>query len=241
MNIAKYDSIAEWYDESVRTNSLLHDMVVPVLLGLIGNVEDKSICDLACGQGIIARQLAQKGARVTGVDIAEKLLAIAQRYEDREPWGIAYLHDDVQTLAILEDASFDGVLCNMSLMDVADIAAAFRSIRRILRTGGWFVFSITHPCFQTPGSTWMESESGTVSRVVNNYFNERFWYSENASGVRGQVGAYHCMLSTYLNTLIEAGLSLERIVEPQAIGNVAERVPGNKEVPAALVVLCRKR
>ncbi|HAL49192.1 MAG TPA: class I SAM-dependent methyltransferase, partial [Dehalococcoidia bacterium] len=46
------------------------------------------------------------------------------------------------------------------------------------------------------------------------YFAEGFWRSENPDGVRGKVGAHHRTLSTYLNGLVEAGLSLERLVEP---------------------------
>jgi len=48
-------------------------------------------------------------------------------------------------------------------------------------------------------------------------------------------------LSTYLNALITAGLSLERITEPVATGQLAKRVPGYQEVPLALLILCRSK
>jgi ubiquinone/menaquinone biosynthesis C-methylase UbiE len=235
--VSSYDQIAEWYDESIRANTLIHDLVVPVLFDLLGTVCGLQICDLACGQGIIARRLAQAGATVVGVDISLKLLDIAQREEASTPLGINYIHDDAQMLSVLNDASVDSVLCNMALMDIPDIVAALRAVQRVLRSQGQFVFSITHPCFLTPGSYWLEQENGTRSRVVDRYFNESFWRSENAAGVRGKVGAYHRTLSTYMNALIMAGLTIERIVEPQAAG---ERLPGYEEVPIAIVMLCRK-
>jgi hypothetical protein len=54
----------------------------------------------------------------------------------------------------------------------------------------------------------MDKADGTVWRAVRGYFQEVFWRSDNRSGVRGQVGAYHHTLSTYINRLVEAGLRL---------------------------------
>jgi ubiquinone/menaquinone biosynthesis C-methylase UbiE len=235
-----YDEIADWYDDSVESSSLVHELVLPPLFDLIGNVEGLRVCDVACGQGVVARHLAKSGAAVVGVDTSARLLDIARRYEAEEPLGIVYQHDDAQALATLPDTAFDGVACNMSLMDILDVAATFRAVHRILRPNGWFVFLMTHPCFQTPTSTWMDQADGTVWRAVGGYFQEVFWRSDNRSGVRGQVGAYHRMLSTYVNRLVEAGLSLERLCEPQASGHIAERMPGYGEVPAVLVARCRK-
>ncbi len=240
MTVSNYDQIAQWYDESILSSSLIHELLGPSLFDLLGNIEGQHICDLACGQGIIARLLAAKGATVVGIDISEKLLEIAQRHEDAGPPGITYLRDDAQTLHAVEDAAFDGVICNMALMDIPDIASTFRTIWRVLRPNGWFICVITHPCFQTPSSTWSTKEDGTVSREVQGYFAEGFWRSDNPNGVRGLVGAYHRMLSTYLNTLTESGLILERVLEPQATGPIATSRRWYEEVPAALLVRCRK-
>src|SRR5919198_230000 len=116
MTDSAYDEIAEWYDDSVKSSSLIHDLLLPSLFDLIGNVEGLRVCDLACGQGVVARHLAKSGATVVGVDTSARLLDIAQRYEVEEPLGIVYRHDDAQTLATLPDAAFDGVVCNMALM-----------------------------------------------------------------------------------------------------------------------------
>ncbi len=241
MTTSHYDRIADWYNESIRSGLLIHDLVVPELLNLAGDIQGKHICDLACGQGVIARQLAHKGASVVGVDIAEKMLAFARQHEETEPLGIVYLHDDAQTLSSIADATFDGTICNMSLMDITDIRATFQTVHRILREGGWFAFSITHPCFQTPASTWMNAEDGAVYRGVRGYFTEGFWRSDNPRGVRGQVGANHRMLSTYLNALAEAGFLLEHMVEPQATDQIAASIPGYTVVPAAILIRCKRR
>ena len=240
MTSSSYDQIADWYNESVRSDLLLYELFVPDLMRLIGNVEGQHICDLACGQGVIARHLAQMGASVIGIDVAGKLLEYARRDEESEPLGIVYLHDDAQTLSSIADATFEGVLCNMALVDIPDIDATCHTVHRILREGGWFAFSITHPCFLTPVSTWEIAADGSVSREVRGYFSEGFWRSDNPRGVRGQVGAYHRMLSGYLNALAEAGFLLERVVEPRATGQIAASIPGYTEVPVAFVARCKR-
>ncbi len=227
--MSDYDQIAEWYDQSVRAGSLSHDFVEPILFDLMSNVRGIRICDLACGQGTTARKLAQRGAIVVGVNLSAKLLKIAQYEEQRKPLGVTYIHDAAQTLITLNDATFDGVLCNMALMDIPDIEAVFQQVRRILSPSGWFVCAIVHPCFPTPKSWWVTDEQGRIGRAVQDYFEEGFWRSDNVNGVRGQVGAYHRTLSTYINSLADAGFMLTHIVEPQATGQLAERVPGYKE------------
>lgn len=115
---ALYDEIAAWYDASVRGGSLLTDLALHSLLELIGDAADRQICDLACGQGLVARELARRGARVTGIDLSAKLLEIARRDEANEPLGISYQRDDAQALATIGGVQFDGVACNLALMDI---------------------------------------------------------------------------------------------------------------------------
>jgi ubiquinone/menaquinone biosynthesis C-methylase UbiE len=215
MPVAAYDQIAEWYDGVIGAGLPLGGAP---LLALTGDVAGQRLCDLACGQGVIARELTRRGAQVVGTDLSGRLLTIARRYEQAEPRGIAYLRADAQALGAVRDAVFDGVVCSLALMDIPDLGATARTVARVLRPGSWFVFSITHPCFQGPASRGIEvfQEDGTPVREASGYFKEGFWRSDYAQGVRGQVGAHHRTLSTYLNSMTEAGLILERVVEPPA-------------------------
>ncbi len=243
MTLAAYDDIAEWYDSYINEGSqgsLFEELILPSLLEAVGDVRGKRIADIACGQGVAARRLAMRGATVVGVDLSLKLLEMARQYEEQQPMGIIYLQDDAQTLGTLLDNSFDGAVCNMALMDISNLGAALRAVYRILDAGGWFTFIITHPCFQTPNSRWMDRGSGQQSREVWGYFDEGFWVSDNPLGVRSRVGAHHRTLSTYVSTLFEAGLTLTHLLEPQATDELALRVPGYAEVPAVLVVRAAK-
>lgn len=221
---APYDEIADWYDAMVRSGRMGIEASCDVLLRLAGPVAGLDICDLACGQGVIARALARAGALATSIDLSAKLLTIAQAEEAARPLGITYLQDDACTGAALPTAAFDGATCNMALMDIPDLTAALATARRILRPGGWFAFAITHPCVQMPGGYWDRRADGRVARILGDYYAEGFWRSDPRSpGVRAKVGAHHRTLSTLVNSLVAAHLAIERIEEPRPDLTTEER------------------
>ena len=246
MPVKTYDDIAEWYDAWVGTHSMHEDAFFPAVATLMGEVAGRRICDLACGQGRVARHLADLGACVIGIDLSAKLLAIARRYEESEPRGIKYVQADACNLDYRALGLFDGVVCFMALMDIPDLAPTLHSVACMLRPGGWFVFAILHPCFHTSQSGEMETPQGVV-RTIGSYFEEGYWRSDSRPGPPGKVGAYHRTLSTYLNALTDAGLQLVRLSEPQATSAVVDSPslsglsrPVWTQVPAILVVSCRK-
>jgi len=238
MTHASYNDIAEWYDQFLQARPVYTEVILPNLLALVGEVEGEVICDLACGQGWVARELARRGAQVTGLDLAPNLLALAQRYEEQEPLGIVYVQGDAQRAEPLSDDQFTGCVCVMALINIPDLQTTFQSIRRILKSGGWLVFAIPHPCFEAPHAQWtsLPDPEHPLGRIVTGYFAERQWFSSNPDGVRSRVGDYHRMLSTYLNQLISAGFVLERVLEPTPSARQAERVPGNREIPTLLLI-----
>ncbi|WP_201362462.1 class I SAM-dependent methyltransferase [Dictyobacter formicarum] len=241
-----YDDIAEWYDQWIGAHSMREDRFFSAIEALIGEVSGQRICDLACGQGRVARYLVDLGARVVGVDLSSKLLAIARHHEKTEPRGIDYVQADARSLDDKMLGMFDGVVCSMALMDIPDLAPTLHSVARILRPGGWFAFSILHPCFHTSQSGEMETPEGTI-RIIGRYFSEGYWRSDARPGPPGKVGAYHRTLSTYVNALTDAGLQLVRLSEPGPTSAVPDspslsRIdrPVWAEVPSVLVASCRK-
>jgi len=238
MTKSTYDAIASWYDNIVRTDSLINDVVTSPLLNLIGDVQGQKACDLACGQGRIARELKQRGAEVIGVDLSADLIEIAQREELSN--AIKYIVDDAQTLSSIEDECFDLVVCNLALMDIPDLNKTLKNVWRILRAEGNFVFSITHPCFEAPHAQWVTAPDGKVSREISNYVEEGFWRSTYSEGVRGKVGAHHRMLSTYVNALAQTGFTIIQIVEPVATPDETNQVSRFQSIPAFMLMHCHK-
>ena len=87
MTTSAYDEIADWYDGWVGEDPAQDDPLFHVVETLMGDVAGRRVCDLACGQGRVARRLAELGAMVVGIDLSARLLEIARRREARRPGG----------------------------------------------------------------------------------------------------------------------------------------------------------
>lgn len=235
-----YDEHAEWYDSVVRSGTIVQDAAMNALQNLAGDVAGQKICDLGSGQGILARAFADRGARVVGVDTSVKLLSIARAEEATHARGIEYLEMDAANLAAIPAESFDAVFSNLALMDIHDLAGTAKSVHHVLKPGGWFAFTVMHPCFQTPDSHWITDDVAT-GRLVRGYFVEQYWSSDRGTGMRTRVGAIHRTISTYLNTLLAADLALEVIAEPRLPRESGKLEPAYDVVPAILAARFLKR
>jgi len=232
-NVSRYDEIAGFYNGFVGDD--LDDPPALALLDLLPDLNGRHVLDLACGHGRLSRELARRGAQVVGIDISAVLLEQARVRESSEPLGITYLRADVTSPRLLDDERFDLVTCHFGLSDIDDLLGAVGNVARLLVPGGLLVFSIVHPCFPGWGddapSSWPPGES---------YFTEKWWLAAN-SGIRGKVGSTHRMLSTYLNTLREHGLTVDRVQEPPPDPEwVRRKNPSDDLVPVFLVARCRR-
>ncbi len=195
---AVYDEVAAAYHDWVGPS-----LADPSLAALVGDVRGQRVCAVACGQGRDARYLAGLGASVVALDISARLLSVAQQLEPVPP-TVTYLRASAMEVPLATGA-FDGVLCHMALMDIADLAPTISGIARILQPGGWLVFAITHPCFKAPATGEITDHvDGSVRRTVGRYFDEGYWDGPGAHAATLPVGAYHRTLSSYVNCLAEA-------------------------------------
>ncbi|MCM2579041.1 class I SAM-dependent methyltransferase [Streptomyces meridianus] len=236
-----WDSIADWYTEQLRSGSPMHDFGRDILLDrLPADLRGASVLDLGCGEGIITRALAARGASVTGIDPAVSLVEYARAAEKFRPTGAVYAVDDGCTLATVPTGSVAWVTAGLSLNNVPDLGAALRAVRRVLEADGRLVFTVPHPCFEAPHSTWTEGGEAPARRVVGDYPAEGFWRSANPRGVR-RAGNQHRMLSTYLTMLIADGFAVEVVDEPAPSPGVVARQPHRAGLPPFLLVGARRR
>jgi ubiquinone/menaquinone biosynthesis C-methylase UbiE len=209
--VAEYDRVAEAYSRTLDPEgSGLQDAV---LEELIGEVAGQHVLSLACGQGQDARLLANLGATVVGVDVSERMLERAREHELASPRGIRYVYGDAQDLAEIGAAVFDGVVCHMALMDMPKLAPAIGSVARVLKAGGWFVFSIVHPCYP-----------GHVANLTDYLDDARYAKPRPVDWL--PVHAYHRPVSTVVNELAAAGFRIVRMVEQHHNPADAGGVPG---------------
>ena len=218
------------------------------MIGLAAPTGDDRVLDLACGQGFASRALVAAGAgQVVGVDSSPNMIGHAIDNGVPEPVDgvtpLSYLVADGQTLEGLDDDSFDGVTCQLGLMDIPDLTATLASVHRVLKPAGWFAFVISHPCFLAPRATPVMAEPADTDQPVpaiqvHTYLTEQFWRSPNPEGVR-RAGAHHRTISTYVNELLAAGFSIERMEEPRANEVLRERSPVYGEIPIFLAARVR--
>lgn len=216
--VARYDEFADWYEQWAGDKPGLiaeYPELLPPLAGL-------RMLDVACGQGRLTRYLAASGATVTGLDLSAAMLGKARAAGGEH---IEYVHADITGPPTWWDGRlFDGCTCDLALMDIDDLAGALAAIATVVRSGGWFVASVVHPCH--PGS-----DAGLSSWPPDGYDTEGWWTGpdHNPDGARFRVGATHRKLSTILNGLLDVNLEPDRFLEPPA------------PVPTFLLWRCHRR
>jgi ubiquinone/menaquinone biosynthesis C-methylase UbiE len=215
--------MADWWDEKLGDEGDLwhRTLIDPPLLQLVGEVEGLRLLDLACGNGYLSRRFARQGAIITSVDTNVPLIERARMREAQEPLGITYHVADAAHLQMLEEGTFDLVVCNMALMDIEDASGAIQEVARVLRQKGRFVASLSHPCFDKVNTSGWAIEqiypTTTIWRKMSHYreiaVDELPWLQ-----VPGQVvytRAYHRPLSWYFRTLRASGLVVAAFEEPE--------------------------
>ncbi len=217
-----WDRIADGWAEWVQSNQGRVYVLDPSHLSLAGEVTGLHVLDAGCGEGRFARMLAERGAKVTGVDLSARMIEIAGTTESGNQLGIEYHIADIADLSAFKSASFDLAVAYVSLVDVPAYERAIAEIARVLRPGGRFQFSIVHPCFAPPGSAWEPRTPGTIPirdhdklfKKVDNYFPPteftfRMWPTAPAETVN-----YHRPLSHYAAAVRDAGLLIRDLLEP---------------------------
>ncbi len=246
-----WEELADWYDaKQGDTGDLWHrHLIDPVLLGLLGPVGGLRLLDLGCGNGYLARRFAREGALVTALDASPRLVEHARARERTEPLGITYQVADAQATAELPTARFDRVVSNMVLMNVGPAAEAIGEVGRLLRPGGRFVFSISHPCFDLMSrSEWTVAERGGRTEVGRRIFGYRTPFADDvpwkvAPDRTASTRGYHRPLSFYFAALRSAGLLVEDLVEPSPSPELLAADPPSSylaEIPLQCVLSARR-
>ncbi len=184
----------------------------PHLMALLPDLAGRRVLDLGCGAGQLAFHLAERGAaEVVGVDLSECMLELA-RSERGHP-RVSYLRAAMEDVEFAP-AHFDLVVSSLAFHYVADYGRLARRIAGWLAPGGVLVYSTEHPIYtaRDPADGWvLDGEGRRLHWALDGYaeegFREQRWI---AAGVQ----KYHRTMATLLNGLIDAGLSIERVVEP---------------------------
>jgi malonyl-CoA O-methyltransferase len=140
-----YDRWASIYDDEDNPLIALEEPQVDQLLGAMDGLE---VADIGCGTGRHSIRLAARGARVTGLDFSQEMLAQARR---KAGAAVQLLQHDLAQPLPLPSASFDRVVCGLVLEHIDDLQLLFREMKRICRLDGAIVVSAMHPSMMLRG------------------------------------------------------------------------------------------
>jgi ubiquinone/menaquinone biosynthesis C-methylase UbiE len=197
-----YDDLAELYAQRVDTKAHNAYYERPATLSLLPDVAGKHVCDAGCGPGVYAEWLVEHGAQVVAFDVNHKMVGLAkERLGEKAQVLLASLDEP---LVFLADASFDIIVAPLVMDYVEDWTSTFKEFYRVLMSEGVLVFSIEHPYAKYDDH-----------REASIYFNiERVEYTWRGFGKPVNMPSYRRPLSKVINPLIEAGFTLDKLLEP---------------------------
>jgi SAM-dependent methyltransferase len=164
--------------------------------------------DIGCGEGRVSRELKALGYRVMASDPVAELLDAARESDSAHGYALA----DGADLPF-ETGRFDLVVAYNMLMDVDDVPAVLREVRRVMRPAGTLVVSIVHPIADHGRFAGSEPDSDFVSNGA--YFGrQRFDGAEERNGLTMHFGGWSQPIEAYTAALEGAGLAITSLREP---------------------------
>ena len=141
--IAKFSELAHrWWDPESEFKPL-HD-INPLRLDYVDHIavlNDKQVLDVGCGGGILTESMAKRGARVTGIDLADKALKVAQLHALETGSPVNYRMAAVEDIARESPRVFDVITCMELLEHVPDPASVVAACATLVKPGGHLFFS----------------------------------------------------------------------------------------------------
>ena len=231
----EWDAVADYRDNLIRTGqdiSLL-DVTEPFVLEIISHESIKSVLDCGCGTGHLSGLMAEKLKKsVVGIDISGRSIMLAQKnYDSKEE--LFFVKSSIMHFA-KHDVKFDACVANMVIMDIADIKNNLKAIYNMVKPGGIFCFTITHPCFWPIywsyfNEPWFKYDSEIFLKAPLYINNKRL----------GETTHIHRPLSTYISLSKDVGFRIEEIRELYPLTSHLD-LDYHYEYPRFIGFVCRK-
>lgn len=214
------------------------ELIVPLAAELLDGYD--RVLDIGAGEGQLSRLATGLGASlVVGVDPTRAQVTEAAR----RVGGPVYVRGQAEALP-LADRSFDAAVACLVFEHIEAMDAAVAEAARMLRDGGRFLLFLNHPLLQTPDSGWIDDHILDPPEQywrIGPYLRESVMIEEVQKDVF--LPFVHRPLSRYVNALRDAGLAIDRMLEPAPPPGflaAAPEYPQADTIPRLLVLVCRK-
>ncbi len=215
MKDTSWQKVSKWYGGLVgeKGHFFHQSLIMPLGLKLLDLKKDSKLLDIACGQGVMARNI-ESSIEYLGVDIAFDLIREAQKRDKNTKHK--YLMADV-TVEIPTKEKFDRASIILALQNIKEPNLAIKTIAKHLVSGARFLIVLNHPAFRIPRqSSWEIDEKNKLQyRKISKYLSPmEIPVNVHPSDPNSAVTwSYHHPLEDYSKYLFEAGFLIERIEE----------------------------
>ncbi len=247
-------AVRRWWDDNARDYAVEHgDFLGPADFcwgpeglreadaHLLGDVVGRRVLEIGAGAAQCSRWLARQGAEVVASDVSAGMLAESRRLDVATCTVVPLLQADARALP-LAPSSFDVVFTAYGALPfVPDPWRVHEQVARVLRPGGLWAFSTSHPI------RWaFPDDPGPAGLTAMRSYFDRTPYVETGDDGAVEIAEFHRTLADHVGDVVRAGLTIERVLEPEwpagHDGVWGGWSPLRGELlPGTLVVVCRRR
>jgi len=237
-----------WADKYSLKNYAHTNIEKPAVLSLLGDIENKRILCIGCGDGGEANMFYKNGAEVIGFDISEELINIAKSKYPNIPFYVG----DAETFSINE--TFDIAYAGFVVHYLPSYTKFLSNTSALLKDSGELIFSIVHPIksalevkkfnerkYKILGSSKLDD--GSNQETYGDYLTSReviIKFGEGFESIN-----YHRTIGEQIKDILDSDFELLNFVEPKPIENTKKEYPNKYEtdckIPEVLIYHLRKR
>jgi len=235
-----WEQNAQWWIDgfTAGADAEYEEQILPMAAAHLAGA--RRVLDVGTGEGQIARLAFKGGADlVVGIDPTWAQVSVARE----RAGGPHYARGEAAALPFPDDG-FDAVVACLVFEHINQMEQAIAEVARVLAPGGRFLFFLNHPLLQTPGSGWIDDQ---VLDPPEQYWRIGPYLTEDASLEEVEKDVFipfiHRPLHRYVNTLLDAGLTLRRLEEPAPPPGFIARADEYAEaatIPRLLFLLTQK-
>lgn len=207
------------------------------ILSEIPDINRKSLIEIGCGTGILTHIVSGLVSIVVGIDSSQKACAIAEKFTEKDE-NVIIDNDNIECLNNHYQNNFDVALAHMVFHTVEDLTKALANIALYLRSDGYLIFSIPHPCFFSFYKA--EISKNGYNYIVPSRHNISFTVSNDPTPLPEQVPYFHRPLSVYFDLLHACGFYTENILEPFPGIELISEYTSVWDYPRYMIFICKK-
>ncbi|MDD4135644.1 MAG: class I SAM-dependent methyltransferase [Candidatus Shapirobacteria bacterium] len=248
MTNSSWQKVSKWYNKAVGDEGHYYHqhIIMPNLKRLLKLKEKESLLDLACGQGVLERNL-DKNIEYMGIDLAGNLIREAN--EKKINLNHKFLVADASKDLPINKIDFDAGAIVLALQNIKKPFGVIRNFARHLKKGGQLVIVLNHPMFRIPRhSSWGEDLDNKIQyRRIDDYMTPQEIPIVAHPGKKESENtwSFHYPLSAYSEMLFDNGFCIEKIEEwtsdKKSTGSRAKMEDkARNEFPLFMAIIARK-